>query len=240
MRQLIITALLTFILCSCSIENSSLDSPIVVLCFDDCHIGIYETAFPIMQEYDYIGTNVSNSGRIGETGYFSWNALHEMEIAGWETASHTEDHTNLIDISVQEAEKIITDDIDNFHAHGIFPVSFALPAGLVSKDIYDVLIRYFSIIRKSQDTINHYPVDAKAIGYFPIQTSYSSDQPIRRIQSAIYRKECMVILGFHRIQDVTENVTYNCTPDDFRRIMDFIKSSGLEVLTLKDAVKACI
>lgn len=235
MRIFIVIFLSLFIL-SCSMNDQESDLPVVVLTFDDCDSTIYGTGFQLMKEYGFSGSNIVNSGRPGKPSYYNWQELQEMNAAGWEVVSHTVNHVNLTEISLEEAKTEILTDIANLRAQGFEPVSFALPSGAVNRDIMGFLSQHFDNVRHSSNTINFSPVDRMNIGYYPMQSSFTPDDMIQRLQIAIYRGECMVVLGFHRFLPDAGNKVDNCKPEYFREILDYISRQGFEVLTLRSAL----
>lgn len=222
---------------SCGFSPIQENRLIVVFTFDDCHESIYETAFPLMEEYGYQGSNIVNSCVVGSIAHYGWEELGLMSQAGWEVVSHTMHHANLTEISWQEAEEEILGDIENLNQQGYEPQSFALPCGAVNQQIRQLLWREFKNIRHSADTTNYFPVDRKSVGYFPMQSTYSASEMISRLQRAEYNGECLVILGFHRILPQVSNAVDNCTPEDFVQILEYVKRQGYEVLTMQEGLE---
>jgi peptidoglycan/xylan/chitin deacetylase (PgdA/CDA1 family) len=239
MKITLISAVVLLLLSSCSYDENYDRKLKVVITFDDCHLSIYETAFPLMQGYGFRGTNIVCSGRPGKSGYYNWQQLSEMADCGWEVVSHTVNHVNLSEVTLEEAEQEITEDLSNLREMGYKPESFALPSGIVSMPVYEILCRYFLNIRTSADTENYYPIDRKATGYYPIQSHYKSEEPMRRLQLAEYRGECLIILGFHRILPENSDFTDNCKPHEFIEILEYIAKQGYEVITMQQALDLC-
>lgn len=231
--------LILIILLSCDSGSVWTGKPVIVFTFDDCHASIYDTAFPIMQEYGFCGTNIVCSGRPGLPSYYNWQQLHEMTAAGWEVAGHTVNHVTLCSIPLEEAEAEIRNDLDSLRYMGFDPRAFALPSGNTNAAVFQILRRYYSDIRNSQDTENYFPVDPYTVGYYMVQTAYSSAEVIRRLQLAGYRGECLVIIGFHRILEDNDAWVDNCKPEEFRDILEFISSQDYRVLTMHKALVKC-
>ena len=234
-----LSILIFVILFACDGQKVWNEKPLIVLTFDDCHESIYETAFPMLQEYGYDGTNIVCSGRPGIPPYYNWAQLTEMTESGWEVAGHTVHHVVLSEIPVEDAEYEIASDFGNLYSMGFDPQSFALPSGNVSEAVFEIIKRYYSNIRNSMDTVNYFPVDPLTVGYFMVQTEYSSAELIRRIQLAKYRGECLLILGFHRILEDDEAWIDNCQPQDFQEILNYISEHDYEVLTMHKALQKC-
>jgi peptidoglycan/xylan/chitin deacetylase (PgdA/CDA1 family) len=240
-KSLQLTALLLFLLLLTACEQTApfSDKPLVVFTFDDNNASIYDTAYPMMQEFNFTGTIVANSGFIALPSRFTWEQLAEMTASGWEIAGHTVHHAVLTGISLEKAEAEIVLDLDAFRLHGFVPVSFALPKGVVSTEIFNIICHYYKNIRNSEDTVNFFPVDRKAVGYLPVQTFYSEIEVINRLQLASWRGECLIVLGFHKFYSDDAEYIDNCQPDEFRAILDYIREQNLEVVTLAQALDRC-
>jgi len=83
-------------------NGRSLPSRPVILTFDDGYADNYENAFPLLDLYGFSGhffiiTDFVNQGR---DGYLSWPQIEEMAAAGHRFGSHSRDHPNLSNQSV--------------------------------------------------------------------------------------------------------------------------------------------
>lgn len=72
------------------------DKPIV-LTFDDGYRGIYEYAFPIMQELGYTGTVFVITQFIdeGREQYLTWEQVRALSAAGWRIEPHSKTHEDM-------------------------------------------------------------------------------------------------------------------------------------------------
>jgi len=79
-------------------SGASLPEKPVVLTFDDGFQDVYDTAFPILQEYGFIATTYIITGVL-ETdlsyGYMQPEQLSELVTAGWEIGSHSISHEDI-------------------------------------------------------------------------------------------------------------------------------------------------
>ncbi len=228
--------ILLLLVLSCNpLADRGLEQTYIVITFDDQDISIYEEAFPVMKEYSYPGVNAVNSGFIGRENCLNWKQLIEMEfVYGWETAGHTLTHANLPDCSEEEVIRQIQLDWEIIRAKGLKNETFVLPRGHARQSDIDIIKKYYSNIRNSQDSRMFTPLDRLNLGYFPYISEYRAEDAIKRIKEGVLNRESLIILGFHRFND--SSYSHNCKTEDFKKILAFINETGLEVVTIKEAV----
>ncbi|PIE81903.1 MAG: hypothetical protein CSA11_01970 [Chloroflexi bacterium] len=114
----------------------------VVLTFDDGYLDNYENAFPILQEFSFIGTFfvITNLVDQGAAGYANWEQLEEMAAAGMRIESHTKDHP---DLSEKDREGVIFQVLgaqETIAAHiGYMPRYLCYPGGRYTEETMQVL-----------------------------------------------------------------------------------------------------
>jgi peptidoglycan/xylan/chitin deacetylase (PgdA/CDA1 family) len=238
MRIRWILPLILLIAGSCqNITEPQQNSPIVVFTFDDQHQSIYQTAFPILEEYDFPATNFVNSPVIGNPNFLSWEQLEILEKnEGWETGGHTLHHINMPDYTPEVVEYEIAQDQQNLLAHDLDAVSFALPSGHATPQQFEIIAKYYRNIRTSLDIEHTAPVNRKLLGYYAFYSSYTAADVKSRIVRGIQNKEALIILGFHRVTVNTGDYPTNCPPAAFAEIVKFVHKTDLRVMTLREAL----
>ena len=88
------------------------------------------TALPILQRHGFVATFFVIAGRMGTTGYLTWDDVRRLRDAGMEIGSHTSSHPRLGDVTpdqavadVREAQRAIGAEL------GDPPLTFAYPGG---------------------------------------------------------------------------------------------------------------
>jgi peptidoglycan/xylan/chitin deacetylase (PgdA/CDA1 family) len=76
-------------------EGAPLPPRPIVITFDDGYYGVYENAFPIMQEHGFVGVAYIVANRLKSHGFMGVPQLDEMTAAGWEVGSHSYTHSDL-------------------------------------------------------------------------------------------------------------------------------------------------
>ncbi len=79
----------------------------VAITFDDGYISIYDTAFPMLQEYGYPFTLFLSTEPInnGQANYMSWEQVQHMADAGVTIANHMVEHPYMLDRREDESEQ---------------------------------------------------------------------------------------------------------------------------------------
>ena len=115
-------------------EGAELPQKPVIISFDDGRMDIYETAFPIMKEYDFPGVFYIISGGLGDKGLVGVDELQEMAAAGWEIGSHSHSHADLSKITADSSYREVVSSRDVLEEALGFPVtSFAYPFGTITE-----------------------------------------------------------------------------------------------------------
>ena len=104
------------------------DRPVVIT-FDDGDISVYNTAFPIMKEFGFVGVNYIVGNRLSADGFINTAQLKETIAAGWEVGSHSMTHTDLT-LSPNLDWEIHQSKADLETALGVKITTFAFPFGV--------------------------------------------------------------------------------------------------------------
>jgi len=77
-------------------QGSPLPSKPILLTFDDAYLGLYENAYPLLQEYNFHAAYFVQTGFVGvptSKDHFTWEQMLEMQASGLvEFAPHTVNH----------------------------------------------------------------------------------------------------------------------------------------------------
>ena len=78
----------------------------VAITFDDGYISIYETAFPMLQSYNFPFTLFLSTGPIDrqQTNYINWEQIKEMSDAGVIIANHMVEHPYMLEREYSESD----------------------------------------------------------------------------------------------------------------------------------------
>lgn len=104
----------------------------VVLTFDDGYKDNYESAFPVLKQYNFKATVFMITDEIGDSknGYLTAEQIKEMDAGGMRIESHTVDHPDLNTLSYKQQYKELTKSKAELETLLGRPVNFvAYPSG---------------------------------------------------------------------------------------------------------------
>lgn len=119
------------------LDGGELPERPVVLTFDDGYLDVYKNAYPIMQQYGYVGTFFIIGNTVDTTQNLSTKKLTNLINSGWEIGSHSMSHIDLNQGNNWEYEIIGSKSLLEGKL-GVPILTFAYPYGLADAAV----IRY--------------------------------------------------------------------------------------------------
>ncbi|WP_373044755.1 polysaccharide deacetylase family protein [Vulgatibacter sp.] len=107
---------------------------VVALTFDDNRTSQLQV-LPLLERHGLHATFNIITGRVGASGYMSWDDLAAVAAAGHEIAGHTVSHPDLTAISLEEARREICEGREALVAHGHSPETFCYPFSRTSPEV---------------------------------------------------------------------------------------------------------
>ncbi len=127
---------------SALMAGSSLPPKPVILTFDDAYDHHYTFVFPLLQEFNMVGTFYVITAALDNrwAGHMTWDQAAEMANAGMEIAAHTKNHIDLRARSFDTLVYEIIGSIESVTAHtGKRPLAFSYPIGRYDEDTLAVM-----------------------------------------------------------------------------------------------------
>jgi peptidoglycan/xylan/chitin deacetylase (PgdA/CDA1 family) len=101
-----------------------------VITIDDGLSDTLTQALPLLQRHGYVATSFVVAGRMGTSGYLSWDEVRRLRDAGIEIGNHTWDHLGMADLSPDEQARTVREAQRTIEAElGSAPRTFAYPGG---------------------------------------------------------------------------------------------------------------
>ncbi|MDL5363778.1 polysaccharide deacetylase family protein [Halalkalicoccus sp. NIPERK01] len=197
--------------------------------FDDSLRTTYDTAFPIMRQYDVPATVYTITGRIGNGGSLTLDQMEEMQEAGWEFASHTHTHrrTGELPLDEQRAELETSKRWLLDHGFGEAASMLAYPFGSFTTDTMDIAADYYDFATHGQRGAMNRTISS------PLSVNrHPGDDPERSMALIdILLDERLptdtLVLYYH---DVIENHETYIDPEGFAETMAYIDARDVPCL----------
>ncbi len=215
--------------------------PLVTLTFDDGYDNDYTNVVPLLQQYGFNGTEFIITGDINTTGYMTNAQVQALVGDGEEVASHTVTHPELTTVS---ASQLVTElsqsqsQLESWTGQQI--TDMAYPNGLYNTAVTTQVEKYYQAARgvedglNSKDNFNAYDIKVQNV-YNTTTTAQIADWVAQAKATNTW-----LVLVYHSVDaDLTNPVDegiYNITPDQLSDQLAAIKSSGVTVETMHQAL----
>lgn len=207
----------------------------VVLSFDKGVGSTNSVAKPLMDQYGYPGVIGIVTGRIEPTSddpeELSVTELQAMQRDGWEVASHTVDHTDLVDASASEVRDQCRESRQFIADNGLLPPESTLvyPDNAVNESVAQIAAEYYDYgfggDEDPTDGIDDPMRIDRAAGHEPSEAREQIDRAID--QGGVS------VLMFHRVGIFEDPQDNDTSEAEFAELMSYIDEQGpaLEVVT---------
>jgi peptidoglycan/xylan/chitin deacetylase (PgdA/CDA1 family) len=214
---------------------------LVTLTFDDGYISTYTYAQPLLDQYGYKATQFIITDLLGTTGYMTDQNVQALNTDGQEIASHTVTHDDM----TQEAASQITTELSQSQTilkqlTGKAVTDIAYPYGEYDTTVQSATAKYYTAARgvedglNSKDNFNAY--DLKVQNIYDTTTTAQVADWVKQAQTT----DTWLILVYHAVDpDTTSTIDgglYNATPTQLSEQLSAVKSSGITVETMQQAL----
>lgn len=211
--------------------------PKCLIVFDDGNVAQYSIAFKYMQTKGILGTDYVIGYNLGQSGVETLADIQEMNAAGWIIGNHTYDHLILPELTDQEINSEISEEIDFLIDNGLpnGAHDLAYPGGYSDQDVYNIMKALG--IQTGRTTVgssisNLNALDLYQIPAYTIINTTSVTSVEGYVNDAMTSDSTVVIL-FHDL--VSSNAAeYQYLTSDFQNIIDYISNCGIDCITIND------
>ena len=171
---------------------------VAALTFDDAYSSIYETAFPMLQEFGFPFTLFVSTQPVNDNqrGYITWDQVRAMSDAGVIIANHMVYHSHMVDSQAGEsdAERIarLREELLTAQRHieqetGQSHMIMAYPYGEYDDDITAMIEEEgFVALAQSSGAVDYYP-DFTALSRYPLAGSFADiESAATKLQSLAF------------------------------------------------------
>lgn len=215
------------------------DRAIISFSFDDCPVSGIEKGVRPLEKEGWLSTIYVACGLFGVENHLGkmMNADDTKALfdAGHEIGEHTFSHRDARSMNLHRFEQDIDKNQTALAELGLPPSdTFAYPYGETYPGLKKAMETKFKGSRGINKKVHTNKVDLNQIGSLPL---YSNT-----IEAAVQAVENLSKSGgwlTFFTHDVRDNPSdYGCTPDTMRRIIETVKETGADVLTIKDTILA--
>ncbi len=127
-------------------EEKRFDRAKFVFTFDDVLRSQYETAYPIMSDYGFVGSLAVNTELLGENDRLTLEELAELDTEGWSIDNHTHSHVELRGLPEKQQRREIETPLDFLADHGFeAPNAFYYPHGNADRTSLEIVAEHHDI-----------------------------------------------------------------------------------------------
>jgi peptidoglycan/xylan/chitin deacetylase (PgdA/CDA1 family) len=209
---------------------------LVSLTFDDGYESSYLGGLPLLQKYGFNSTQFIVTNLVGTEGYMSRAQVKAFSTAGSEIGSHSLTHPEMTTLTKAQYDKELANSQTKLQNWVGKPVTdFAFPEGLYNQAIVNDAKPLYAATRgvepglNSKDNFNAYDVKVQNIEY-----TTTAAQVADWVAQAQATKTWLVLV-YHAV-DPTDTSEFNVTPENLDAQLAAIKSSGVNVLTMQQAL----
>lgn len=207
--------------------------------FDDFPRSAWTTGGEILRRHNVLATYYvvgGFQGRVVEgVEQYTIDDLKAVAAAGHEIASHTYGHRPVSDLKnadIVEDENQNTEffkaHLDTYSAHG-----FAYPYGEISVRTKRLYSRLYTVSRGIREGVNGRWFDRSQVKAIGLERKSWSKARIESAVAQAREKKAWIVLFTH---DVSETPSpYGATPEMLEHAIETFKSSGIEVVTMREA-----
>jgi peptidoglycan/xylan/chitin deacetylase (PgdA/CDA1 family) len=210
----------------------------VALTYDDGLLSQFQNAVPQLKA-DGVNASffiITTEPTSGDSGYMTWPQITNLAGQGYEIGGHTRTHPFLTKLTALQAQNEIAGSFNDLVAQGFTPKTFVYPFGDENPTIEQMVknagyigarASYFGINAPFANRWAAYDIRIDKTSTFAQIKSY--------IDQAIADKR-LVIFELHDVL-ASGGDDYSITPALHKQIVDYIKSSGIQAVTLTQAMQ---
>lgn len=214
-------------------SSTQFSEGMVTLSFDDSWLSQYQNVFPVLQSAGIKGTFFFTTQPVQEgwSDYMTPSQVQAIANAGHEVAGHTITHPHLPQMSSSQiTNELVASKNYLQNLTGKAVTSFAYPYGEMNSTVKALVQQagYTSARGTDDETQNTAKSDKFALKSSCIENTETFAQVKAQIDAAKANKQWYIIC-IHNVRNVNDQ--YTLTPAFFQQIVNYIKSSGIKVVT---------
>lgn len=216
---------------------------LITLWFDDAWSSQYFAAAPVLRQHGFHAAIAVPTGSVGYDAYVNWAQLRALQQDGWEITNHSVSHDcQMQNWTREQLSAELAKASQDLWRHQLSSDHFVTPCGVSSDTLKDVarseFVSYRTVEPGENDLNSLDPYDLKVQNVTNTTTLAEMKSWVDRAVS----DNKWQILVFHQVGEegalADNQETYNIRLQDFKDLIDYIKQSGVQVVTPSQAINA--
>lgn len=217
-----------------------LSRSIVSFTFDDFPKSSWERGGPILAHHNapatfFVAGSLCNTSSAG-IRYYDRSDLDQVVRAGHEIGSHTYKHHHVkqvgskdLMIDIKENEGFLRDCVSD-----VIPETFAYPFGETSIRTKLLFSRHFACCRGTETGVNRGFLDLGQLKTSSLESYQWDEKHLDQLIGSAVREPCWIIFVTHDVDDNPSQ--YGSTPGMLEAALGKVRSAGLDIFTVKNAL----
>ena len=218
-----------------------LDHGVVTFTFDDFPKSAADFGARALEKRGWRGTYYASAVYAGGQNHhgalFDAGDIQRLEAAGHEIGCHTYGHLDCAGAPVERALADVRCNARALKAMGLEGeiTSFAYPYGEAQPAAKRALSNWFDTLRGIEAGVNRGRTDFNQLKSTPLDGGQAGIERAVEAAGSLVAHPGWLIFYAHDICD--EPSEWGCTPDQFEQVLEAVKASGAEVLTMREAAR---
>ena len=211
---------------------------IVSLDFDDGWLSTFQNGLPILDSAGFKSTQYIVTGYMANApGYVSAAQVQQMAAAGHDIQSHSQTHADLVTLTQSQMTAEVCGSRQDLTNIGLTPISFAFPYGSWNQSVLDTVVSCgYSASRTALITdggFNYPTQNPYLLKTFDVESSTTLVDIQSAIDSAATNHTWLILL-MHGVSG--DGSQYDTPPSKLQSIVDYLKTSNVDVLTVSQGL----
>jgi peptidoglycan/xylan/chitin deacetylase (PgdA/CDA1 family) len=212
--------------------------PLVTITDDDGFTNFYTNGLPVLQKYNLPSTAYIISSYIGQPDYVSSSQVKTLYQDGVEIGSHSVDHPDLTALTAAQQDAELKNSQSTLQSLlGVQIKDYAAPYGAFNQQVTTDAKKYYQTYRTTMPGYNGKNNFNAMNLYVQNITSSTTTADVQGWLQEAAATNTWLILVYHEISTTPSDATYNTLPSDFDSQMAAVKSSGITVETVSQAMQ---
>ncbi len=224
--------------------SGDLNQAFITFWFDDAWLSQYINAYSVLKSYNFPAAIAVATEAVETKNYVNWSQLKVLRDAGWEISAHSTKHDCEMDswdenkvASEMRTSKLIL--WKNQLQSDIFVTPCGVDSDIMRQEAKKIFIGYRTVNPGSNNPSDFDPYELKVKN---IDNQVKIDEIINLIDTT-KENHLWLIMVFHKIGESAtnqEDEQFNTSLNDFKKIVEYVKSSAVQVVVPSQIISANI